>query len=146
MPLYGPHTFFKDKQVTADGSEEITSFPLDQTSAMVFLLRVTAAANTTDDKLNIYLQHSVDGNQWDDFAAFTQVAGDASTPVEELVIVNFAAGVEDEVRSLSDGSLTAGTALQGPVGKYWRVKWDITDVSAPDFTFTLKANSWEDAL
>jgi len=121
---------------TSSGNSGILNLANPQfIKAALFELDVSLAANVAGDKLNVFIQHSVDGTNFDDFVHFTEVLGDGGA---NRYLATWVRDVspESEMKPLTDGSLSAGSVLQGPVGDIWRVKWVITDGGAHGQSFT----------
>ena len=104
-----------------------------------FQLDVTAAATDAGDTLDVYIQHTMDGTNYDDFIHFTQVLGNGGAKRfraqwSGLVVSG------TPLAPVGDAAMAA-SVLQGPVGKPWRVKWVVVDGDANSaFTFTVKAS------
>lgn len=90
----------------------------------VFFLSVTAAAAGAGDFLDVFIQHSLDDVNWDDFVHFTQVLGNGGA---KKLIAHWSslATPTTPIHALTDGALAAGV-FQGPVASTWRVKYVIT--------------------
>jgi hypothetical protein len=103
-------------------------------NAFAFVLDVTAAATAAGDHLDVYVQTKLDGTNWVDVVHFTQLDGNGGTKryFEKVVAGPAFAGFEN------------GTALgEGEVrdlaGNPWRVRYVVTDVDDPSFTFSVVA-------
>lgn len=97
---------------------------------MVLQLVVTAGTGT----LNVYVQHSLDGGTtWDDFISFTQIAASTGQVIAQWDRDSVSASA---VHAKADGTLAAGTVINGPTGDDWRLKWTI---GTGPFTFSLAA-------
>lgn len=105
--------------------------------AALFILDVTVAATAAGDTLDVYIQHTVDGTNWDDFVHFTQVLGNGGAKRFQAQWLRDLAPTSAQ-RALVDAALAAGVA-HGPVGDQWRVKWVVATASAPSFTFSVGA-------
>lgn len=105
----------------------------------VFLLNVSEAALLVDDTLDVYLQGSVDGINYNDFIHFTQVLGNGGAKVYEAKwLLDIAP--ETELGAPSDKAMGAGV-LQGPQAiSYWRLAWVIVGGSSKSFTFSVAAD------
>jgi hypothetical protein len=125
---------------TTSGTATLTASVVNQWRAAAFLLDVTVAATDAGDTLDVYLQSSVDGSTWDDFAHFTQVLGNGGA---KKFVATWTREItpESELKAPADGSLAAGV-LQGPNASSWRVKWVIVDAGTANvsFTFSLAAS------
>lgn len=115
---------------------------VSRAKAALFMLDVTAAATESGDTLDVYIQHSPDGGTtYDDFVAFTQVAGDTGTVKYLAQWTAYSALPESELRVPADASLSAGNVLHGPVGDDWRIKYKTADAATTgnmSFTFSVK--------
>lgn len=99
--------------------------------AIEFILDVTAAATQTGDTLDAFVQTKVADSQWVDVVAFTQVVGDggAVTHVAKIVVPVAQAMFE------TGATLSAGS-VRNIFGDEWRGRWDVTDASTDDASFT----------
>lgn len=106
-------------------------------SCRVILDLVSAAADGTDT-LNVYVQSSWNKDDyrpvWDDFISFTQLTG-VSTAGQEIMSWNSGPTPEDEQKSPADAGLAAGSVLQGPTGRDWRLKIVVVSGTAAVFRF-----------
>lgn len=103
------------------------------TKAFLFL-SVTSAAAAATDTLDVFVQHSLDKQTWDDFVHFTQVLGNDGP--RKYLAVWAPNGVEQELRPYpDDGQMPVGVR-QNPVGPWWRVKWSVAGATA-SFTFSV---------
>lgn len=105
-----------------------------------WVLNVTAAATAAGDTLDVYVQTTYDGTNYDDVIHFTQVLGNggAKTYIAE---VSHVVVPESELKAPADAALSAGV-LQGiKLGVDVRVKWVVASASAPSFTFSVKADA-----
>lgn len=125
---------------TSSSTAAVTISNLQLVRSLVVQLDVTAAATDVGDLLDVYLQHSVDGTNYDDFIHFTQVLGNGGA---KKYLAHWHRDVTPTTaqHAPNDGALAAGVA-QGPVGcSAWRVKWVVVDAGTDDasFTFSVKA-------
>src|SRR5262249_39520916 len=89
---------------------------------MLAVLKVIAANSANG--LDIYFQQSSDdGQTWSDFA-HVQVAAN-TTGTWYVPISSLAAGATSSLVAVKDGTLTANTAVQGPVGDRIRIKYTV---------------------
>lgn len=129
------------------GTKQTTVFdPLDLSRArqMEATLKVTAAATGGSDFLDVRIQDTDDGTNWNDRIRFIAVAGNASVPqLQRAVITNsivLQSSEKDYIESTS--TLGAGVVINGPfpppvrVGvttgtrtSSWRAVFNQTDVS-----------------
>lgn len=111
---------------TASGTGSVSLSHSYVIEAAVFQLSVTAAATDSDDTLDVFIQHTVDGGTtWDDFVHFTQATGDGGA-VTYLASWQSNATPESELKAPADAAMAAGV-LQGPAAGEWRVKWVVVD-------------------
>lgn len=108
--------------------------------AAVFQLDVTAAATAVGDTLDVYIQHTVDGTNYDDFVHFTQVLGNGGAKRFMARWNGIGAAPESELGAPQDAAMSAGV-LQQPVGNTWRVKWVIVDADTDDASFTFSVSA-----
>jgi hypothetical protein len=105
-----------------------------------FVLRVTAAATEATDTLDVYIQQSYDGTNFDDLVHFTQVLGNggAKTFVGEWYRD---VSPESELHAPQDAAIAVGVLQGGKIGFPLRVKWVIVDPGggAASFTFSVTA-------
>lgn len=105
----------------------------------VFLLNVSAAASLISDTLDVYLQGSVDGTNYNDILHFTQVLGNGGVKVYEARWFRDMTP-ETELGAPSDKAMGAGV-LQGPQAiTAWRVAWVIAGGATKSFTFSVMAD------
>lgn len=96
---------------------------------VVFELVPTDGGAGPGQTLDVYVQQSWDGANWDDVCHFTQLGGGAAvsvtTPAEgcTLPIGRVEAGAE--MHQWRDGSLAAGQVVNTVVGRRVRAKWVI---------------------
>lgn len=107
-------------------------------SDVQFFLNVTAAATAAGDKLDVYIQGLVSGTPasgvWCDIVHFTQVAGNGGA---KKFMAHVNAGQAEAMFEF--GSALAAGSIRNIIGDYWRVRYDVTNVSAPSFTFSVTA-------
>lgn len=132
------HTLVALAAKTASGTAVVPdpiAHDLARCDRMAFLLNVTAAATAAGDKLDVYVQSTIDGTVYNDFVAFTQVLGNGGAKKFEA---NWSAlaGPTTALGAPADAALAAGVK-QGPVGSGFRVKWVVTSGTSPSFTFSL---------
>lgn len=103
---------------------------------MAFVLDVTAAATEVGDTLDVFVQTKVDGENWVDVLAFTQVVGNGGA-VRHVgkIIRDVAQAMFEDSAALSAGS------VRNLLGNEWRVRWAITDAGSDNasWTFSVKA-------
>lgn len=125
---------------TGTASIALSENVIARTRAAVFLLDITAAATDSGDTLDVWIQHSVNGSDWDDFVRFTQAAGNAGPAQYQARWVRDV--TPDVEQGAKNGKAIAAGVTQGPVGHQWRIAWTVTNTSTDDasFTFSLSAN------
>ncbi len=103
-----------------------------------FQLLVAATAGGAGATLDVYVQQSLDGTNFDDIAHFAQVTGatgaqaqSASLPAGKLESVG-------ELHTWRDGTLAAGSVADFVLGRRFRARWVIAGAGA-SFTFGVAA-------
>lgn len=107
--------------------------------AVEFELDVTAAATEAGDTLDVFVQTTIDGTNWIDVVAFTQVTGDGGAKRHIAKISRSAAEAMFE-----NGATLAAGSVRNILGKQYRARWVVTDVVTADnqsFTFSVVANA-----
>lgn len=132
-------TLLASAERTASGSSVVPTAVPDDIVAAVFQLDVTAAATAVGDTLDVYIQHTVDGTNYDDFIHFTQVLGNGGAKRFMARWNSIGAAPESEMGALQDAAMSAGV-LQQPIGRTWRVKWVVASADTPAFTFSVTAS------
>ena len=99
--------------------------------AIAFTIDVTAAATEVGDLLDATIQTTINGVDWIDVVAFTQVLGNggAKTYVAKLN----ASIAEDDFETAA--ALAAGS-VRNLMGDTWRASWAITDAGDDNASFT----------
>ena len=104
-------------------------------NGITFILDVTAAATDVGDTLDITIQTIIDGTNWVDVCAFTQVLGNGGAKRHIGKISTATAQAMYEVAT----ALTAGN-IRHIFGDAWRVKTTQVDAdSDASFTFAVLA-------
>jgi len=120
---------------TATGNSQASPATLKDTAGgIVFELDVTAAATAVGDLLDVAIQTTIDGTNWVDVVAFTQVLGNGGAK-------RFYAKLSaTEPQAVFEGSaaISAGS-VRHLIGNQWAVKWTVASSSAPSFTFSVTA-------
>lgn len=98
---------------------------------VAFVLNVTAAATEAGDTLDVFVQTQLDGTNWVDVVAFTQVVGNGSTKRYFAKVVGGVA--QDDFENAT--ALTAGS-VRNLMGRQWRVRYVVTDASTDNASFT----------
>lgn len=132
------------RTVTAGATAAIPegiAIALAKARCALYMLDVTAAATDVGDTLDVYIQSSIDGTNWDDFIHFTQVLGNGGA--KKLIAAhNSIIAPTTAMGPAVDGALAAGVK-QGPVGSQFRIKYVIVDANANGtFTFSIKAQPY----
>lgn len=142
MTLRSSRTVEPGKEIVASAARTTTGtgssvdFPYS-TDAVEFQLDVTAAATEAGDTLDVFIQTTVDGTNWIDVVAFTQVTGDGGAKRHVAKILRAAS----ESMFEASATLSAGS-VRNLLGQKYRARWDVTDVatlSNQSFTFSVKA-------
>jgi hypothetical protein len=92
-------------------------------TGLTFLLQVTEAADEAGDTLDVYLQDSIDGQNWDDLVHFITALGNGGAKTflaRQACLISPSSALGEK----KDASLGAGVR-QGPVGSQVRAKWVI---------------------
>jgi len=119
-------------------------FPNHTWKAGRFILNVTNAATDSSDTFDVYLQSGVRSPNatsaetiiWDDFVHFTQVAGNATEPIQHIAIWQRDGQTpESEMHIPKTDDISAGV-VQGPTGPYLRVRVVVVDSGDANQTFT----------
>lgn len=111
---------------------------LGEWDVLMLQLDVTDAEAASDDTLDVFVQTTIDGENWIDIAHFTQVLGDGGPVRYVTKLVASAAETEFET-----GTALTAAAVRNLVGDQYRVRWDIVDGSedsSQSFTFSVTAN------
>lgn len=120
--------------------DPVTRMAVSEAEAAIFQLDITATTGTTVT-LDVYIQHSIDGVVWDDFARFAQRTGtNGATSGTPPMLTWVAEGPTPETESRSATSTThsmSAGVIQGPVGGQWRFHAVVTGTGS--FTGTIKA-------
>jgi hypothetical protein len=110
---------------TASGNG--SAVPLERgITGLTFLLQVTEAADEAGDTLDVYVQDSIDGQNWDDLVHFSPVLGNGGA---KTFLARQACSISPStaLAEKKDASLGAGVR-QGPVGSQVRAKWVISPI------------------
>lgn len=100
-------------------------------TAVQFVLDVTAAATEAGDTLDVYVQTQLDEANWLDVVHFTQVLGDGGAKrYYSKVTANLATS------EFENGAALGAAAVRNFLGRKWRARWAITDVSTDNASFT----------
>lgn len=118
---------------TADGTGDAAV--LDGFEVLLFQLDVTAAANAAGDKLNVYVQTTIDGTNWIDALHFTEILGNGGA---KRFIAKLSASLA--MTEFETGTALGAAASRNLIGSRWRIRWAVTSADAPSFTFSVKVN------
>lgn len=137
MSLISPHTpvtLAASAARTATGSGDELEIVLPDgrpLSLMQLILDVTAAATETGDTLDVFVQTQLDETNWVDVAHFTQVLGDGGAKRYFTKLTGPLATSEFE-----NGTSLSAAAARNLLGRKWRARWAIADVSTDNASFT----------
>ncbi len=122
-------------QTTTNAGASAVRIP-DAANGVAFVLDVTAAATDAGDTLDVFVQTMIDGTNWVDVVAFTQVVGNGGTKRHIAKVSADAAQAMFE-----NGSALSAGSVRNLVGDEWRVRFAIADVSADDASFTFSVTA-----
>ncbi len=121
------------KTAAATGNSQATPVKIkDPVSCITFVLDVSAAATLVGDTLNVYVQTMLDGVNWCDVVAFTQVLGNGGVKRYIAKLSATAACTMFENAT----TLTAGNQ-RDLIGDGWAIRWAL--VGTGSFTFSVTA-------
>lgn len=103
-------------------------------NAVVFVLDVTAGGTDATDAIDVFVQTTLDGTNWFDIVAFTQIVGNAPTKTH---VGKVCANSAQTMYATSTG-LSAGN-VRHLLGDRYRVRYVITSGNSPTFTFSVTA-------
>jgi hypothetical protein len=122
--------------VSADGSGNPVA-GLGEFRALTFELDVTAAGSLAGDKLDVFVQTTVDsGTNWVDVAHFTQVLGNGGAK-------RYFAKLQADVAmaEFENATALAAASQRALFGDQYRVRWAVTDGGGTKtFTFSVSVN------
>lgn len=107
-----------------------------------FILNITNIATDAGDTVNVYLQSGTrrpnsGGIIWDDFVHFTQIAGNASEPVQHIAVWQRDGQTpESEMHVPQTDDISSGAVIQGPLGEYFRMRTLVADSGDGNSTVT----------
>ena len=125
-----------NETVTATGTGDSKTLPALGGGGILFTLRVATIANAVTDKLDVAIESTLDGTNWFEICAFTQILGNASAPKFEGWKLH-AQGAEASVLDLT--AAVGAAAKIDAYGTVFRAKWTVTDVDAPSFGIVVHA-------
>ena len=119
---------------TSTGTASAVRLPISF-RACAFTLDVTAAATDAADTLDVKIQTLLDGTNWTDVCAFTQVLGNGGAKRYVGKIAAAVANAEFEV-----GTALAAGNIRHLFGDEYRAVWTIVDADVDaSFTFAVTA-------
>lgn len=117
----------------ATGNTQATPVRIpDCPNGVIFELDVTAGGAGAGDTLNVYVQTRIDGSNFVDVCALTQVVG--SAPTKRYYALLNAAQATAMFENAT--ALTAGS-IRNILGDDWAVRWVIAGAGPPTFTFSV---------
>ncbi len=120
---------------TTDSAITGSTFRLPkETSAVICVLDVTAAATAVGDLLDVHIESQIDGTNWVDICSFTQVLGDGGAKRHVAKIAK-----EVAQAMFTDTTLSAGS-VRNLLGENIRVVYEVTNAGAADASFTFSVN------
>ena len=106
---------------------------LDVSRIELMVAQCLTGTVTGTGNLKMYFQHSLDSVTWCDFIAYNTIANGANlSQMAQFVrpAVDNAGGSPPintaGVFAVTDGTLTAGSVINGPTGDMWRLKWVVS--------------------
>ena len=105
-------------------------------NGIVFVLDVTAAATAAGDTLDVAVQTLVDGTNYVDVVAFTQVLGNGGAKRHIGKVTGDAA-----LTMFEGGAALAAGSVRGILGDAWRVKYTQVDDGDQNAIFTFKVTA-----
>ena len=114
-------TFVPQMTVTASGSHDAANEGIScHWCHAIFMLAVVATGGMAD-KIDCYLQSSMNGTDWNDFIHFPTVKGGDGTK-KFLATWNSQIGGDAEPHEMLDGSMGVKVMNEPQPGR-WRLKW-----------------------
>jgi len=123
------------RTATSTGSTPVEKI-LAGFKVLFFQLDVTAAATAAGDKIDVYVQTTLDGTKWVDIVHFTQILGNGGVKLFRTKVNADVATAEFE-----NGAALGAAAVRNIVGDQYRCRWVVTSADAPSFTFSVVANA-----
>lgn len=105
---------------------------LDAPNSVLLELDVTAGGVGSGDTLNVYVQTRIDGVNWVDVAAFSQVLGNAAVK-RFYVTLN----ASQAMTAFENASVLSAGSTRNLIGNDWAVRWVIAGSGPPTFTFSV---------
>lgn len=117
-------------QTTTNTGASAVRLPPD-IRAIAFTLNVTAAATTSGDTLDVFIQTLIDGTSWVDIVRFTLVLGDGGT---KKYVAKISA---DAAMTMFENATGLGAgAVRNLLGDEYRVRFVVVDETTDDASFT----------
>lgn len=120
---------------TANGNSSSVRLP-NAPNGMAFVLDVTSAGTDAGDTLDVKVQTKLDGSNWVDVVAFSQITGDGGAKR----YVGKVTGGQSESMFEDSSSLAAGS-VRNLLGDAFRVSWTIADSGDGDQSFTFSVSA-----
>lgn len=108
----------------------------DADNAIAFILDVTVAATEAGDTLDVFIQTKLDGTNWVDVVAFTQVVGNGGAVRH---FGKICAGVTTAM--FEDGDALSAGSVRNFLGDEYRVRYAITDAGTDNASFTFSVDA-----
>src|SRR5437764_1260933 len=99
--------------------------PVQMADIKAFQLNVYSAAGGAGATLDVWVQHCLDGTNWDDVVHFHQVLGNSGGVSEIATMTVRQRDQAAEMHLLRDGTLGAGQVVDSMLGRCFRAKWVI---------------------
>jgi hypothetical protein len=128
-------TLFASAARIADANGDAVEFPGGM-QALCVELDITAAATDNGDKLDVWIQTSLDGTNYVDVHRFTQADGDGG-PLRYYATMAFGPAETEFENAAALGEHTS----RGLAGVLWRARCKVTDASTDDASFTFSVTA-----
>lgn len=121
---------------TASSSGEDVFRFADEMLAIIFTLNVASSSGDGADRIEVFVQTSVNGTAWFDVASFPSVTVNDGSK-EYVAKLSSTAGEA----TFEMGVALSGGDIRNILGNDWRVRYDITDIATPnaEFVFSVSA-------
>jgi len=103
---------------------------------LIVVLDITVAVAAAGDKLDVYLDFSLDGNKWFNGCRFVQQVGNVAVKTEYAMFDPANPGAATIAATADCG---AGVTRPSAFGRFARARWVVTDAGTAGFTFSVKA-------
>ena len=130
-------TILSSTTETESGTGSSASIITAWCTSVIFQLDVTAAATDAGDTLDVSVQTTIDGTNWFDVVAFTQVLGNGGAK-RHVAKVNATA---NQATFEASASLSAGSE-RDVLGAKFRAKWTIADAGTDNASFTFAVHAF----